>query len=105
MQKKSRWHGMGDTLVKVVKACLSCAQVKARFKELGKELQPFPIRRLRYRWVIVCIEHFTKHVELIPLPSKSSQNSARGFLEGVHSRYKKYMGGVDRSGPGVDGGV
>ena len=38
-------------------------------------------------WVMVCVEHFTKWVELIPLPSKSSRDSARGFLEGVLSRY------------------
>ena len=38
-------------------------------------------------WVMVCVEHFTKWVEPIPLPSKSSRDSARGFLEGVLSRY------------------
>ena len=37
---------------------------------------------------MVCIMHFTKWVELIPLPSKPSKNSARRFLEGVRSRYK-----------------
>ena len=37
--------------------------------------------------VMVCIEHFTKWIELIPLPSKSSRDSARGLLEGVLSRY------------------
>ena len=30
---------------------------------------------------------FTKWVELIPLPSKSSKDSARGILEGVLNRY------------------
>ena len=38
------------------------------------------------QWILVCIEHFNKSVELIPLPSKSSANTARGFLE-VLSRY------------------
>ena len=37
--------------------------------------------------VMVCVEHFTKWVELIPLPLKSSRDSARGFLEGVLSIY------------------
>ena len=37
---------------------------------------------------MVCIEHFTKWVELIPLPSNSSQVSACGLLEGVLSRYE-----------------
>ena len=38
------------------------------------------------QWILVCIEHFSKWVELIPLPSESSANAARGFLE-VLSRY------------------
>ena len=104
LQKNYWWRGMGDDVVAVVKSCLSCARVKAGFKESGKELQPLPVRGLGYRWgvdfagplattsagnswVMVCIEHFTKWVELIPLPSKSSKNSARGLLEGVLSRY------------------
>ena len=41
---------MGDTFVIVVKSCMSCARVKAGFRELGKELQPLPIRGLGYRW-------------------------------------------------------
>ena len=37
--------------------------------------------------VMVCIEHVTKWVEVIPLPSKCFQNSVRGFMEGFRSRY------------------
>ena len=96
---------MGETVVDTIRACLSCARVKAGFRESGKELQPLPVRGLGYRWgvdfagpltktsagnkwVLVCIEHFTKWVELIPLPSKSSKDAARGLLDGVLSRYK-----------------
>ena len=39
------------------------------------------------KWILVCIEHFSKWVELIPLPSKSSANAARGLLKRVLSRY------------------
>ena len=91
-------------VVAVIKACLSCARVKADFRESGKKLQPLLVWGLGYRWgagfarplpktsakntyVMECIEHITKWVELIPLPSKSSRNSARGLLEGVLSRY------------------
>ena len=104
LQKNYWWRNMGDTVVAVVKACLSCARVKAGFRESGIELQPLPVRGLGYRWgvdfagpmgltkarnryVLVCIEHFTKWVELIPLPSKSSRDAARGLLECVLSRY------------------
>ena len=38
-------------------------------------------------YVLVCIEHFTKWVELIPLPSKSSKDATRALLGGVLSRY------------------
>ena len=104
LHKNYWWRGMGDTVVEITKSCLSCARVKVGFKESGKELQPLPVRGLGYRWevdfagplhltkagnkwVLVCIEHFTKWVELIPLPSKSSRDSARGLLDGVLSRY------------------
>ena len=104
LQKNYYWRGLGDTVVAVVQACLPCARVKARFRECWKELHPLPIRGLGYRWgvdfagplqktaagntyVLVCIEHFTKWVELIPLPSKSSKDAARALLNGVLSRY------------------
>ena len=80
---------MGDMVASVIKACLPCARVKAGFRESGKELQPLPAHGLGYRWgvdfggplprtsanntmVIVCIEHFIKWIELIPLPSRTS---------------------------------
>ena len=95
---------MGDTVVEIIKACLPCARVKARFAESGKELQPLLVRGLGYRWgvdfagplevtwagiswMMVYIEHFTKRVELVPLPSKSSKDSARGLLENDLARY------------------
>ena len=104
LQKNYWWRGMGDTVVATVQACLPCAQVKARFTEFGKELQPLPIRGLGYQWgvyfagpmektaagktyVLVCIEHFTKWVELIPLPSKCAKDATRALLEGVLSRF------------------
>ena len=40
LKQNYRWRGMGDTVVRIVRACLSCARVKAGFKESGKELQP-----------------------------------------------------------------
>ena len=72
LQKNYWWRGMGDTVVRIVKACLSCARVKAGFRESGKELQPLIIRGLGYRlgvdfagplaltkasnkWVFMCI--------------------------------------------------
>ena len=107
---------MGDAVVDTIRACLSCARVKARFRESGKELKPLPVRGLGYRWgvdfvgpltktsagnkwVLVCIEHFTKWVELIPLPSKSSKDEPGDFWMGSsvgtgrRGRYSPTRGG------------
>ena len=46
------------------------------------EILPRPPRPMAER-----LEHFTEWVEFIPLPSKSSKNSARGLLDGVLSRW------------------
>ena len=37
---------------------------------------------------MVYIEHFSKWVELVPVPSKSSTGTAYGFSEAVLSRYR-----------------
>ncbi|GIM03389.1 hypothetical protein Vretimale_8135, partial [Volvox reticuliferus] len=69
-----------------------------------EELQPLPIRGPFYRWgcdlagpfpttkrgntmVMVCIEHFTKHVELAAIPSKHSEQTARVLLERILTRF------------------
>ena len=44
LQQNYSWRGMGDTVVRIIKACLSCARVEAGFRESGKELLPLPIR-------------------------------------------------------------
>ena len=38
LQHNYWWRGIGDTVVRIIRACLSCARVKAGFKESGKEL-------------------------------------------------------------------
>ena len=38
-------------------------------------------------WVLVCIDHCTKWVELLALPTKSLAGVARSFLENVVARY------------------
>ena len=104
MQKHYWWKGLGDTVAQVVKACMPCARTKAGFREMGKELQPLALQGLMFRWgidfagpmpttkrgnkyVLVCIEHCTKWVELIALPSKPSNNVSRAFLDNILSRY------------------
>ena len=49
LQRNYWWRGMGDTVVRVIRACHSCARVKVGFKESGTELQPLPVRGMGYR--------------------------------------------------------
>ena len=66
--------------------------------------KPLSLQGLMFRWgidfvgplietkrgniyVLVCIEHFTKWVDLIQLPSKFSAHVAGAFLENIISRY------------------
>ena len=95
---------MDFTVNKVVNACMPCARTKAGFRISGKELQPLHLQGVMFRWgidfagplpttkrgnryVLVCIEHMTKWVELIALPSKASSYVARTFLEQILSRF------------------
>ena len=95
---------MDDTVKEFVRACVPCARTKAGFRVSGKELQQLPLRGVMFRWgidfagplpttnrgnryILVCIEHCTKWVELIALPRKTASNVARAFLENVLSRY------------------
>ena len=87
----------------VIGSCNSCARVKATFRDPQRELQPLPIRGLGCRWgvdfvgsfpvtkrgnkyVLVLIEHFTKWVELVPLPDKSAAGTAWALVEYVLTR-------------------
>ena len=48
---------------------------------------PLPVTTAGNIWVMVCIDHFTKWVEQVPLASKSSYDAARGLLDSVLARY------------------
>ena len=94
------WKGMDETVKSVLQKFLPCARTKAGFRMSNTELQPLKLQGLMFRWgidfawplpetergnkyVLVCIEHCTKWIELIPLPSKSSANVARAVLENI----------------------
>lgn len=76
----------------------ACARTKAGFREMGKDGQPLVLQGLMFRWgldfarplpltdrgniyVLVYIEHYTKWMELVALPSKSSSDVT--FLEKI----------------------
>ena len=98
------WQGLERDVAKVLANCEVCSQVKANFSVANPQLHPLPIGGLFYCWgvdlcglfntskrgneyVMVCIEHFSKHVELIALPDKSADNTAYAFLSHVVGRF------------------
>ena len=81
-----------------------CARVRASFVPRNTILHPLPIMGMFSRWfvdlvgpfkaskhnnlyVMVMIEHFSKWVEVAPLPCKESWCTAKTFREHVLCRY------------------
>ena len=98
LKKNYWWKGIDKTVKQVIQACVPRARAKARFRVSSTELQPLRLSGVVFRWgidfvgplpttsrgnryVLVCIEHCTKWVELIPLPSKAFVYVTRAFLE------------------------
>jgi RNase H-like domain found in reverse transcriptase/Reverse transcriptase (RNA-dependent DNA polymerase)/Integrase zinc binding domain/Integrase core domain len=98
------WQGMRKQVQGVVRACSVCDRVRAGFETRAPVLQPLPIMGLGYRWsidyagplpitkrsnkyVCVMVEHFSKWVELVPLPDKTSAYSAAAFLDRVITHF------------------
>jgi hypothetical protein len=97
------WSGMFAQVRKEVSSCTVCDRVKANFEVKDPALKPLPIMGMFYRWgvdlckmpfksvsgiryVVVMIEHFSKWIELLPIPEKTSHNTAAA-LRGVLCRY------------------
>lgn len=87
------WHGMWVDVQQYVKCCALCDRAQASFNKQQPVLQPLPIGGMFYRWgidlagpfaatsfgneyVLVAVEHFTKWVELVPIPNKSAATTA-----------------------------
>jgi hypothetical protein len=78
--------------------------MKNSFSSRQLTLFPFPIQGMFYRWscdlakelpqtskgnvyIMIMIEHFSKWVELVMLPDKSSHSTSQAFLQQVLSRF------------------
>jgi hypothetical protein len=98
------WYGLYTEVCKFVKECELCRRVNLSFNARSPELQPLPIMGMFYRWgvdlcgpfltstlgnkyVMVCTEYFSKHVELICIPDKTPVQTANAFLSHVLSRF------------------
>lgn len=98
------WVGMQGQVQQTVARCQVCDRVRASFNAPTPILQPLPIMDLGYCWgvdfagllpitkrhnkyVLVMIEHFSKWVELVALPDKSSEGAAYALLDRILSRF------------------
>jgi hypothetical protein len=93
------WAGMYEQVRFEVRACAAsrCDRVKANFEVRDTVLKPLPIMGLDLckmlhtsedgnKYVVVMIEHFTKWVELVLIPEKSSFYTAAAS-KGVLTRF------------------
>lgn len=114
------WRGVLEDVRRVVRSCESCDKARAVFNARLPALQPLPIMGLFYRWgvdlagpfprtergnlyVMICIEHFSKHVELVPLASKEPSSTASAFRSRVLCRYGAMAEVLTDSGGEFDG--
>jgi hypothetical protein len=98
------WKGLERDVVETIKCCESCQRVRSNFNAIQPELQPLPIEGLFYRfacdlagpfpkttlgnkYIMVIIEYFSKHIELVPLPAKEAKYTAQALLSHVISRF------------------
>ena len=97
------WVNMFADVRAEVAKCTVCDRVKASFEVKDPTLKPLPIMGMFYRWgvdlckmpfvstdgnryVVIMIEHFSKWIELVPIPTKESKHTAaalRGVLTQV----------------------
>jgi hypothetical protein len=98
------WWGLWGDVAAAVSRCSLCSRVRSQFNGTQPELQPLPISGLMYRWgvdlcgpfpatargnqyVMVAVEHYSKHLELVPIPNKEPATTAAAFAAAVLGRY------------------
>ncbi|KAJ9507137.1 hypothetical protein QJQ45_004866 [Haematococcus lacustris] len=98
------WPGVHSDVARVLKSCHVCDRARASFNLRAAQLSPLPVAGLFYRWgvdlagplprtyrgneyLMVCIEHLTKHVELVPIPDRLASTTAYHFNHQVLGRF------------------
>jgi transposase InsO family protein len=98
------WYGLSRDAKALVASCQICSRTGATFGAHHPILTPLPIEGMFYRWgvdlcgpftktagnnrfIMIAIEHFSKHMEVIPLPSKLASTTASAFLQHVLGRF------------------
>jgi site-specific DNA-cytosine methylase len=99
------WAGVYQDVRDCARSCEQCSRVgSSSFSAQPPELQPLPIMGMFYRWhvdlagpfpvsamghryVMVCVEAFSKHAEMIPISQKSAEHTAYAFTHNVICRF------------------
>ncbi|NBK23903.1 MAG: hypothetical protein EOM68_17970 [Spirochaetia bacterium] len=98
------WRGITHDVRKVLSHCKLCDRVRTAFNAQPVNLSPLSIEGMFYRWgvdlcgpfqvtargsayIMVCVEYYTKWVELIPIPSKAAASTAYAFAHNVLGRF------------------
>ena len=102
--KRFYWYNLRNDVQTWVKSCLECQANKkpakrpraalgtmpvgSPFDRLALDyLGPFPITPRGNRYILVCIDQFSKWVEIFPLPDQSATRCANTLLNEVISRF------------------
>jgi hypothetical protein len=98
------WSGIQADVTRIINQCAVCDRTKVAFNRPQASLNSLPIEGLFYRWgvdlcgpfpdtmrghryVMICVEHFSKVVVLEPLPSKEAKHTCYAFEHGVLGRF------------------
>jgi hypothetical protein len=94
------WKGHRANVERVLSVCSACHRVKASLNAVHPSLHPLPIEGMFYRWgcdlcgpfdetprgykyLLVCIELFSKWVEVIPMKTKKPSETRDSFIQAV----------------------
>ena len=98
------WRGILKDTATVVSECEVCSRVHAAFNAQSPTLKPLDIVGLFYRWgvdlcgpfpttqfghryVMVCVEHYSRTLVLTAIPAKEAKHTAYAFEQHVLGRY------------------
>ena len=98
------WHGLLADVANFVSKCQLCSRVRSSFNAVHPTLHPLPICGMFYRvgvdlagpfnktkrgavYVMIVIEHYSKHLDVIPLPNKEAHTTAAAFAQHVLGKY------------------
>jgi hypothetical protein len=98
------WRVRKNDVASVLQKCDVCDKVKASFNAQHPILHPLPIEGMFYRWgidlcgpfdvtprgnkyLMVCVEHFSKWFEIMPIKDKAPTTTRDAFVAAVLTRF------------------